>query len=125
MTTPWQVDDRGDSADAPSSPRPPRKARACIPGRDFAPGLAVLGSQVGSRAVGAPWWSCCLLTVLALAAVCLRLVFPQDSPDKLAWWTERWRTKQCSRCQAKSSSDDAGTDDAACNQAAPSRLPRR
>jgi hypothetical protein len=22
----------------------------------------------------------------------VRIVFPQDSPDKLAWWRERWRT---------------------------------
>jgi S-adenosyl methyltransferase len=94
MTTPRQADDRGGTA---GSPRRSRNARACISGRDFAPGVAILGSQVGSRAVDAPWWSFCLLSVLGLAAVCLRIVFPQDSPDKLAWWRERWRTKQ--RCQ--------------------------
>src|SRR5579863_729567 len=97
MTTPRQVDDRGAAA---SAPRRSRNARAFIPGRDFAPGVAILGSQVGSRAVDAPWWSFCLLTALGLAAVCLRIVFPQDSPDKLAWWSERWRTKQRCPCQA-------------------------
>jgi hypothetical protein len=33
--------------------------------------------------------------------VCLQIVFPQDSPDKLAWWSERWRTKQRCQCRAE------------------------
>jgi len=99
MTTPRLADDRGETAGAPPSPRRSRNARACIPGRNFAPGLAILGSQVGSRAVDAPWWSFCLLGVLGLAAVCLQIVFPQDSPDKLAWWRERRSTKQRCQCQ--------------------------
>src|SRR5271170_3286891 len=101
MTTPRQVDDRGEAADAPPSPRRSRNARACISGRNFAPSVAILGSQVGSRAVHAPWWSFCLLTVLGLVAVCLQIVFPQDSPDKLAWWSERWRTKHRCQCRAE------------------------
>src|SRR5580693_7478146 len=99
MTTPRQADDRGETAGAPPSPRRSRNARACLSGRNFAPGVAILGSQVGSRAVDAPWWSFCLLSVLGLAAVCLQIVFPQDSPDKLAWWRERRRTKHRCQCQ--------------------------
>jgi hypothetical protein len=99
MTTPPQLNDRGEAADAPPSPYRSRNARACLSGRDFATGIAILGSQLGSRAVDAPWWGRCLLTVLGLAAACLQIVFPQDSSDKLAWWTERWRTKQ--RCQGQ------------------------
>jgi hypothetical protein len=98
MTRLRQVDDRGEAADAPPRPRRSRNARACFSGRNFAPGAAILGSQVGSRAVDAPWWSFCLLTGLGLAAVGLQIVFPQDSPDKLTWWTERWRTKQRRPC---------------------------
>jgi hypothetical protein len=48
----------------------------------------------GSWAVGAPWWALCPLCVLGLVAASLTTVFPQDSADKLAWWTERWRAKQ-------------------------------
>jgi hypothetical protein len=36
-----------------------------------------------------PWWAGFLLTVLGLGAAGVRIVFPQDSPDKLAWWRER------------------------------------
>jgi hypothetical protein len=32
-----------------------------------------------------PWWAEFLLAALGLLALCLRIVFPQDSPDKLAW----------------------------------------
>lgn len=63
-------------------------------------GAVILGGQIGSRAVDAPW-SLCLLTVLGFATVCLQIVFPQDSRDKLAWWSERWRTKQHCQCQAE------------------------
>jgi hypothetical protein len=101
MTTPRQVDDRGEAADAPPSPRRSRNARAHISGRNFAPSAAILGSQIGSRAVDAPWWSFYLLSVLGFATVCLQIVFPQDSPDKLAWWSERWRTRQRCQCQAE------------------------
>jgi hypothetical protein len=104
MTTPRQADDRGGTA---SSPRRSRNARTCISGRDFAAGVAILGSQAGSRAVDVPWWSFCLLSVLGLAAVCLRIVFPQDSPDKLAWWRERRRTKQ--RCQCPPAAPSVST----------------
>ena len=38
-----------------------------------------------------PWWAGFLLAVLGLGAAGVRIVFPQDSPDKLAWWRERWR----------------------------------
>jgi hypothetical protein len=96
MTTPRQADDRGGTAGAPPCPR---RSRVYISGWNFAPGVAILGSQVGSRAVDAPWWSFCLLSVLGLAAVCLQIVFPQDSSDKLAWWRERRRTKQRCQCQ--------------------------
>jgi hypothetical protein len=100
MTTPRQVDDRGE-ADAPPSPRRSPNARACISGRNFAPSAAILGSQIGSRAVDAPWWSFYLLSVLGLATVCLQIVFPQDSADKLAWWSERWRTRRHCQGQAE------------------------
>jgi len=87
MTAVRQVEDRGEAADSSPPPRP-RPPVSC---RDFAPGAAIL---VGFRAVGAPWWICCLQAALGLAATCLQIVFPQDSQDKVAWWSERWRTRR-------------------------------
>ena len=103
MTTPRQADDRGE----PPSPQtrnrnPNRNARARLPGRQLAPSAAILGSQLGSRTVhAAPWWSFWALTMSGLAAACLAIVFPQDSPDKLAWWRERRRAKHPCPCQAE------------------------
>jgi hypothetical protein len=99
MTAARQVEDRGEAADALPPPRCSPNARQSISCRDFAPGAAILGGEVGFRAFGGPWWTLCLLTVLGLAAVCLQIVFPQDSPDKLAWWSERWRTTRRCQCQ--------------------------
>jgi hypothetical protein len=80
MTTARQAEDRGDATGPP--PGCPRNARQGISGRDFAQGAAILGSQVGFRAADAPWWTFCLLTALGVAAVCLHIVFPQDSPGQ-------------------------------------------
>lgn len=62
-------------------------ARACTLG------AALLGGRLGSLAAGAPWWAEFGLAALALLAICLRIVFPQDSRDKLAWWRDRRRTR--------------------------------
>ena len=95
MTAVRQVEDRGEAADvSPQTPPRPRNARPPVSCRDFAPGTAILGSQVGLRAVGAPWWICGLQAALGLVAVCLHIVFPQDSQDKVAWWSEHWRTRR-------------------------------
>jgi hypothetical protein len=65
--------------------------------RDCALGAAILGGQVGYRSVGGPWWAEFALAALGLLTVCLRIVFPQDSPDKLALWRDRRRTGQHDR----------------------------
>jgi hypothetical protein len=59
--------------------------------RDVTLGAVIVGSQVDFRMAAGPWWAAFLLAVLGLAAVGARIVFPQDSPDKLAWWREHWR----------------------------------
>lgn len=99
MTAARQAEDHGEAADALPPPPRSQNARRSISCRDFAPSAAILGSQVGFRAVGGPWWTFCLLTALGLAAVCLQIVFPQDSLDKLAWWSERRRTRRRCPCQ--------------------------
>jgi hypothetical protein len=60
---------------------------------DFSLG-AILASQLDSRLDGGPWWAGFLLVGLALVPMCLRIVFPQDSKDKLAWWRDRRRTRR-------------------------------
>jgi len=59
---------------------------------DVTLGAVVLGGQVGFRMTAGPWWAGFVLAVLGLAAAGVRIVFPQNSSDKLAWWRERWRT---------------------------------
>jgi len=109
MTTARHGPDHGGTADAWPPPPRSRHARPGVSGRDFAPGAVIVGGQVGLRAVGGPWWTCCLLAGLGLAAVCLHIVFPQESGDKLAWWTERWKTRRPCHCQGYPPGLTAGT----------------
>jgi hypothetical protein len=50
---------------------------------------AIFGIPIGYRVVGGPWWAEFAVVALAMLAIVLRIVFPQDSPDKLAWWRDR------------------------------------
>ena len=56
-------------------------------------GAAMLDGRVGYLAAGGPWWAEFALAAFLLLTVCLRIVFPQDSRDKLAWWRDRRRTR--------------------------------
>jgi hypothetical protein len=62
--------------------------------RDYSSSAVILSGLIGYRAVGGPWWAEFALMALAMLAVVLRIVFPQDSPDKLAWWRDRRLTRQ-------------------------------
>jgi len=55
---------------------------------------AILDGQVGHRMDGAPWWAGFTLAALATLTMCLRIVFPQDSADRLAWWRDRRRARR-------------------------------
>ena len=61
--------------------------------REVILGAAILGGQVDFRMAGGPWWAAFVLAVLGLVlglvTVLIRIVFPQDSPDKVTWWRER------------------------------------
>ena len=63
--------------------------------RDCALSAAILGGQVDFRMADGPWWAGFVLAVLGLVlglvVALVRIAFPQDSPDKLAWWREHWR----------------------------------
>jgi hypothetical protein len=63
---------------------------------------AFLGVRAGSLA-DAPWWAEFALAALVLLTMCLRIVFPQDSPDKLAWWRDHGRT--CRRHRGRTMRD--------------------
>ncbi|MFG2351865.1 hypothetical protein [Streptomyces phaeochromogenes] len=57
---------------------------------------ATVGSVSGLATVlvGAPWWVPVLCLVLALLVTTVQVIFPQDSTDRLAWWTDRRAHKQ-------------------------------
>jgi hypothetical protein len=104
MTAGRSVENHGEAANMlpPQRRRRSRNARQRIFCHNFAPGSAViLGGQVGLRAAGAPWWIFGLLSMLGLAAACLQIVFPQDSPDKVAWWSGHWMARRRCQCQAE------------------------
>ena len=65
-------------------------------------GTAILGGQASYRAIGGPWWAEFAVAALALLTMCLRsltmclrIMFPQDSADRLAWWRDLvwWRDR--------------------------------
>jgi hypothetical protein len=66
--------------------------------RDCALGAAILSGQAGYHAIGGPWWAGFLLIALSFLVgflvTCLRIVFPQDSPDRLAWWRDRRKSRR-------------------------------
>jgi hypothetical protein len=49
----------------------------------------ILADHPAYPAVGGPWWGEFALAALVLFTACLRIVFPQNSRDKLAWWRDR------------------------------------
>jgi hypothetical protein len=82
--------------------------------RDCALGAAILGSQAGYHVVGAPWWTGFALATFVLLTACLRIVFPQNSSDRLAWWRDHRRTRR----PRGTKNGGAATDGAAKNGAA-------
>jgi hypothetical protein len=68
---------------------------------DVTLGAVILGGQVDFRMAAGPWWAGFLLAVLGLGAAGVRIVFPQDSSDKLAWWRERWPASRAGGADGK------------------------
>lgn len=75
-------------------------ARAC------ALSAAVLGGHAVSRASLGPWWAEFALAGSVVLVECLRIVFPQDSPDKLTWWRDRGQARRRRRAARKTDTDD-------------------
>jgi hypothetical protein len=57
-------------------------------------GAGGFGGTMVSHMAGAPWWAITVCVVLVLGVVALQSVFPQDSADRLAWWTDRRRYRE-------------------------------
>jgi hypothetical protein len=55
---------------------------------------AILGIPIGYGVTGGPWWAKFAVAAFAMLAVVLRIIFPQDSRDKLAWWRDLTKRKQ-------------------------------
>jgi len=98
--------DRGAQENAIS---PPRRQSGNEPHTIVTLGAAILGGQVDVRMAAGPWWAGFLLAVLGIALLGVRIVFPQDSPDKVAWWCQRWRTSRCGDAGGKRLRRCAGT----------------
>ena len=65
------------------------------PGGRLVFGSVCVGGPIGLCEAGAPWWAVLVLTaflsVLALTAICVQALIPQNSRDRLAWWRDRRR----------------------------------
>lgn len=60
--------------------------------------VVMLGEVSGLRIADAPWWAIFLLCAIWLARDCLRIVFPQESVHRLAWWRDRRASKGLACC---------------------------
>jgi len=58
-------------------------------GQNMAPSIVSGVSGLTQALVGAPPWCVIACLALSLALGALQVVFPQESADRLAWWTGR------------------------------------
>lgn len=98
---------------------PMAAARIC------ATSAAILGGQAGYRGVGGPWWAEFALAALVLLAMCLRIVFPQESADKLAWWRDRRRARRDGQQRTVRRWREPAAEEASAHEQAPARTARR
>jgi hypothetical protein len=58
-------------------------------------GPVCVSGPIGLGEAGAPWWAVLalivFLSVVALSAICVQTLIPQNSRDRLAWWRDRRR----------------------------------
>lgn len=61
-------------------------------------GSVCAGGPIGLGEAGAPWWAVlgltAFLSILALTAICVQTLIPQNSRDRLAWWRDRRRRQR-------------------------------
>lgn len=54
---------------------------------NLVPASVTAVSGLATAMAGAPWWGVVICLALVLAATSVQTLFPQDSPDRLTWWT--------------------------------------
>ncbi|WP_328868606.1 hypothetical protein [Streptomyces sp. NBC_00304] len=54
---------------------------------NLVPASVTAASGLTTTMAGAPWWGIIICLVLTLTATSLQALFPQDSSDRLIWWT--------------------------------------
>ncbi|MFG3155361.1 hypothetical protein ACGF7W_25315 [Streptomyces sp. NPDC048219] len=67
--------------------------------RNLVPASVIAVSGLATMMAGAPWWGVIICLVLVLAATSVQTLFPQDSPDRLAWWTNHRAHRHLRRTQ--------------------------
>jgi hypothetical protein len=84
-----QMDDEPGNGQAVTNPA---TSDARLHGRLVFGSVCVSG-PIGLGEAGAPWWAVLMSTVflgiLALTAICVQTLIPQNSRDRLAWWRDR------------------------------------
>lgn len=89
-----QMDDEPGNGQTPANPT---KNDIPLRGRLVFGSVCVSG-PIGLSKAGAPWWAVLVLTaflsVLALSAICVQTLIPQNSRDRLAWWRDRRRCQR-------------------------------
>ncbi|UZI26657.1 hypothetical protein [Streptomyces sp. VB1] len=55
---------------------------------NLVPASVTAVAGLATAIAGAPWWGVVICLVLTLTAVSVQNLFPQDSPDRLTWWTD-------------------------------------
>ncbi|MFJ4871372.1 hypothetical protein [Streptomyces sp. NPDC088757] len=61
---------------------------------NLVPASVTAVSGLATVMAGAPWWGVVICLVLTLTATSVQTLFPQDSPDRLTWWTNRRTHRQ-------------------------------
>lgn len=68
---------------------------------NLVPASVTAVSGLATVMAGAPWWSILICLTLSLAATSVQNLFPQDSPDRLTWWTNHRAHRHLRRTQAE------------------------
>ncbi|CAO0826110.1 hypothetical protein ABT309_38310 [Streptomyces microflavus] len=55
---------------------------------NLVPASVTAVAGLATAIAGAPWWGVVICLVLTLTATSVQNLFPQDSPDRLTWWTD-------------------------------------
>ncbi|MGX1887473.1 hypothetical protein [Streptomyces sp. NPDC055287] len=62
---------------------------------NLVPASVTAVSGLATAMACAPWWGVVICLVLVLAATSVQTLLPQDSPDRLTWWTNLREHRSC------------------------------